>query len=172
MSHNTDPRYYTVIWQRNQTLRCIFTERTFAQTLRSLLAPLPIGEFVPDSKDLRSALSHLEWSIPGWITEVHAEWMNYTLDGISPELVRKTGHLDAHLAGFLILIDDQTLIAFDLNIQIAKDLDEISWLEIKIGEKGQTGMVRLPHGGMSGKRSVAARLETINWMYHVGFGTK
>jgi hypothetical protein len=80
------------------------------------------------------------------------------------------------IAGHCILISDQTLAPFHLRLRIAPgDANEISWLELSVGERGANGMVRQPYNsGATSKRTYALpqRLAKIDWAYQVTFGDR
>lgn len=66
------------------------------------------------------------------------------MDGIYPLHARKINEGEAEICGQCILISDQTLVALHLLIQVSLCGNEISWLELKLGESGENGMVRKP----------------------------
>jgi hypothetical protein len=107
------------------------------------------------------------------LREVHAEWKHESLDGVFSELARKSADWQAEIAGLCILITDQTLTPYHVCLRVASETDEIEWLECKLGETRDDKMVRIPYdSNRGGRRSVAVRLHTINWKYHVGFGVR
>jgi hypothetical protein len=92
------------------------------------------------------------------------------------ELAWKSADWQAEIAGVCTLISDQTLTPYHAKLRVARDRDEIEWLECMLGEIRDGQMVRVPYGSAGtkrhsdGKLSVAGRLNTIPWKYHIGFG--
>ena len=89
-------------------------------------------------------LSGLEFFIPQVLAEIHPEWKHESLDGFYPVVARKTGEGEAEIFGLCILISDQTTTPFHLRLQSSPSSDEVSWLECRLGEAGEHGMVRTP----------------------------
>jgi hypothetical protein len=151
-------------------------EQCASRLLRAILADLPNGGDIPDSKRFREALSDLEWFLPEVLAEVYPKWNCESLDGIYPFLARKTGAEEAEIFGQCIFISDQTLTPLHLRLQISPDKDEVSWLECRLGEKGQHGIVRTPYHSLNAnfKRLylLEGRADEIDWVYKVTFGRK
>jgi hypothetical protein len=151
-------------------------EQATSRSLRAILADLARGGNIPDSKQLRRVLSGLEWFLPDVLAEVYPEWKTESLDGIYPVLVRKTGDDEAEIFGQCIFLSDQTLTLFHLRLQISHGKDEVSWLECRLGEEGEHGIVRTPYHRFdaSSKRlhSMGGRADKIDWTYKVTFGRK
>lgn len=102
------------------------------------------------------------------LREVHAYWKHESLDGVFHELAVKTGSRTARIAGHCILISDQTLTPYHVQLRYAFDADEIEWFDCRLGEIRGDDMVRIPYN--RSVRSVSDRLNTIQWKFHVGFG--
>jgi len=151
------------------------TEEIASCRLRAILAEIPCGETIRDSPKFRDALSGLEWFLPTVLAELHPEWTGESLDGIYPHIAQKTGEGEAEIIGLCILLSDQTLTPIHLRLQLSPTTDEVSWLELRLGEKGQQGMVRYPYppSGSIYKRLHAMR-ESSNhaWVYTVTFGKR
>jgi hypothetical protein len=151
-------------------------EQAITRSLRVILPDLSIGENIPDSEQFRWVLSGLEWFIPEVLAEVYPEWETDSLDGIYPVLARKSGDGEAEIFGQCIFISDQTLTPLHLRLQISSDKDEISWLECRLGEKGEHGLVRTTYHHLSANRkrlhSLDGRADKIDWVYKVKFGQK
>lgn len=140
-----------------------------------MLASLPIGGAVNDSEGLRVALSWLDVLLLEVLREIHTEWQDESFDGISVETARKTGSEDVEILGVAILINDQTWTPFWLRLQLDPSADTVAWLDLRLGETGSHGMVRLPYDTADtvGKRlCIDARRDTMTWAYHVGFGER
>lgn len=151
-------------------------EETASRRLRAILAEIPAGASIGDSPEFRDALTGLEWFLPTVLAEIHPEWIGESLDGIYPHVARKTGEREAEILGLCCLMSDQTLTPIHVRLQLSSTGDEVSWLELQLGEKGRTGMVRLPY---SSSPSIHKRLHalsqsanTIEWVYKVTFGER
>jgi hypothetical protein len=151
-------------------------EELTSRYLRAILAELPTGAIIDDSADFRHALTGLEWFLPGMLAEVHAEWTGQSLDGIYPHVGRKTGEQEAEILGLCCFMSDQKLTPIHLHLQLSSTTDEISWLELRLGEKGRHGMVRRPYPIEASihKRlhALAQRADRIEWVYKVTFGQR
>lgn len=151
------------------------SEEIASRSLRVILDGIPAGSTIDDSPELRKALTGLEWFLPEVLGEVHSEWKGESLDGICPHVVRKTGYSEAEILGLCWLMSDQTLTAFHLRLQISATVDEVTWLELRLGEKGQHGMVRIPHnaGSIDKRLHVLGRkIDSMEWVYKVTFGQR
>jgi hypothetical protein len=146
-----------------------------SQALRSILVELPIGSTIDDSEKLQLALSGLEWFVSEVLREIHPEW-NESLDAIYPHYARKSGEREVEILGLCYLLSDHTMASIDLRLQLFRATDAVSWLELRLGEKGENGMVRLPYGSNVSiyKRlhDLNRRAENIDWVYKVTFGKK
>ncbi len=151
-------------------------EELASRRLRTILAEMPTGENIRDSPEFRDALCGLEWFLPTVLAEIHPEWTGESLDGIYPDIAHKIGEREAEILGFCCLMSDQTLTPIHLRLQLSSTVDEVSWLELRLGEKGQAGMVRIPY---SSSPSIHKRLHalsrsasTMEWTYKVTFGER
>ena len=151
-------------------------EEIASRRLRTILAGIPTGETIPDSVEFRDALSGLEWFLPTVLAEVHSEWTGESLDGIYPHLAQKTGEGEAEILGLCCLMSDQTLTPIHLRLQLSSTTDEMSWLELRLGEKGRAGMVRIPYSSSPSiyKRlhTLSRKANTIEWVCEVTFGER
>jgi hypothetical protein len=151
-------------------------EQAVSGSLRVILAELPSGTDIPDTEQFRWALSGLERFLPDVLAEVYAEWNSESLDGIYPVQARRIGGGEAEIFGQCILISDQTLTPLHLRLQLSPVVDEISWLECRIGERGKHGMVRMPYDRLNAnfKRLylLDGRADMIDWVYKVTFGRR
>jgi hypothetical protein len=154
----------------------VSAEEAISRTLRTILASQPAGVKLAGSEELREVLVGLEWFLPSVLGEVHKEWADESLDGIYPLFVRKVAEGEVELFGQCILISDQTLVPLHLCLQIDSTKDRVSWLECRLGERGERGMIRTPYESLMKalKRLYAleGRMNEIDWMYKVGFGER
>jgi hypothetical protein len=150
-------------------------EEIASRELRKILAGVPTGATIEESQEFQHALAAFEWFLPTVLAEIHPEWTRESLDGIYPHVAHKTGEGEAEILGLCCLMSDQTLTPIHIRLQISANTDEISWLELQLGEKGQGGMVRTPYSsGSIYKRlhALARRTNTIEWVYKVTFGQR
>jgi hypothetical protein len=151
------------------------SEQSVSQHLRSALAPLSEGDAIDDCS-LRKQLGWFEFFLPQVLREVHGAWANESLDGFLPAIVRKTAPLEAEIVGHCILISDQTVAPFHLRVQIAADVDEICWMELRLGITENGKMRRLPSAGNWPSKhfwlSSPEIANSIDWAYAVTFGAK
>jgi hypothetical protein len=152
-------------------------EESISRSLRAVLADLPDGAGIGDSEPFRAVLSGLEFFLPHQVLrEIYPEWDHESLDGIMPLLARKTGQGEAEIFGLCILISDQTVTPIHVRFQVAASIDEVSWLECRLGERGKHGMVRMPYDSSSkmAKRLYAlnGKQDQIDWVYKVTFGQR
>jgi hypothetical protein len=86
---------------------------------------------------------------------------------------QRGGIHEIEIIGLCILISDQTLTPLHIRLYISPEEDEIVWLECKLGEMGPDGMIRVPYGSSrANKLADAERINTIKWVYCVGFGQR
>jgi hypothetical protein len=145
-----------------------------SRCLRAILAGIPTGATIGDSPEFRHALTGLEWFLPGVLAEIHPEWTGESLDGIFAHVSHKTGEGEAEIFGLCCLMSDQTLTPIHIHLQLSPTTDEVSWLELRLGEKGKTGMVRSPYPASGSLHNrlygLSRRVKTIEWAYKVTFG--
>ena len=151
-------------------------EQSVSRSLRAILADLPSGGSFADSEQLQGVLGGLEFFLPEVLREIYPEWDRESLDGFFLQLARKTGEGEAEIFGLCILISDQTLTPIHLNLQVSASGEEISWLECRLGEKGEHGMVRTPWSSSSAAsrrlHALEGRAEAIEWVYKATFGDR
>ena len=151
-------------------------EQHVARGLRAALAVLPDGAAVPESDDLREALSALEWFLPGVPRDPHPKSPSEAYDGVYPFETRKTGDREAELFGLVILISDQSLVPVHLRLRVSAEADEVTWLECRIGERSRGKMLRPPYGSLNAlwKRYYVGTLrpDAIDWAYAVTYGDR
>ena len=139
----------------------------------SIIGYTPDGFF---SERLLDLFGGLEYFLPQVLRRTFPEWEHEGLDGFCPLTARKTGDAEAEIFGLAILITDQTLTPIHLRVQASNTADEVSWLECKLGEASEQGMVRTPwpSGNATDKlvHALEGRAGTIAWVYAVGFGTR
>ncbi|MBX9680161.1 MAG: hypothetical protein K2X38_15480 [Gemmataceae bacterium] len=151
-------------------------EFRFNRSLRQALAELSNDANLPDSEQFREALTSLRYFIPEVLREIHRECNFLGLDDIWPVAARKTGEGEAEIFGVCCEVQNQTLMPLHVHIQVAASDDGISWLECRLGERGQEGMVREPYhllGAMIKRfRALDRRVDRIDWVYKATFGRR
>lgn len=146
-------------------------EQQLARSLRDACDKAPIGGDISRSDAFQVVTSALEFYLPAVLREIHACWKYESLDGVLHELAVKTGARQVEIAGLCILISDQTLTPFHVRLRYSADVDEIEWLDCRLGEVRGDTMVRVPYNAFpAGVRRVPDRLNSIEWKFHVGFG--
>jgi len=143
-------------------------EESTCRLLWAILADLPTGDPIPDSDYFREALGALEF----YLSELFSE----TLDGIIPLVARKLGDDEVEIFGVGILISDQTVTPLALQLQFVASGDAVSWLEGRLGERGDNGMVRTPYDSLhvvtKRLRKLGCRTDAIDWVDVLSFGQR
>ncbi|WP_230265537.1 hypothetical protein [Stieleria sp. JC731] len=137
------------------------------QILCKSLAPLVRNHAVGDSIHVPPQgnffFSALQFFMPIILREVHSEWRYEGLDDLLPSRFQKTGHREIELIGLAQCLSDMTTIPFHLCLQLSTTYDSVSWVDLKMGDcVGQSHT----------RWHVAKRLDSINWLYHVGYGER
>jgi len=153
-------------------------EQVIVTNLRTVLKGLPVGADISKSEHFSKALSGLERFVPPILGEIYPEWNGgECLDGIIPFIARKSTESEIELFGLCWLMKDQTQTPVHLRIQIFHLRAVISFLECKLGERGEHGMLRMK-GGLSEPqqyrrlRALEGRENAIDWVYKVTFGSR
>lgn len=152
-------------------------ELSFCRSLRPILDDLEDDSTISDSEGFRRALCALEFFLPQVLREIHPEWNWEGLDGILPTTARKTGAREVEIFGLCILITDQTLAPLHLRLRLSTSCDAVSWLELRLGEKGREHrMRRIPYSSLDTtiKRFYAldGGVAAIDWVYAVTVGER
>ena len=152
------------------------SEQIASRSFRLILTDQSNAAQIDDSKELEQALGSLDIFIPQVLGEVYPEWRGECLDGIVPVVARKTGDREVEIFGLCFLIDDGSLVPIHLRLQIALTLDQVAWLECRLGERGPKGMIRrsAEHLDAALKRLYLLDLnpDLIDWVYKATFGEK
>lgn len=131
---------------------------------------------IEDSEELQQALGALEIFVPEVLGELHPEWRGESLDGIIPVVARQTGDGEIEIFGLSFLISDDSLTPIHLRLQIALTLDEVVWLECRLGERGPKGMIRRPAEHLDAALKqlylLDGNADQIDWAYTATFGEK
>jgi hypothetical protein len=149
------------------------SEEQVSRAVRTILASAPQRVNIADSDHLgQSLLPGLEFFIPEVLRELYPEWDQESLDGIIPIVARQSGE-EVELFGLCVIISDQTLTPIHLGLQVSSTSDEVSWLECRLGERGEHGMVRWPYEAVEKRlHSLEGREDKIDWVYKVTYGQR
>lgn len=146
-------------------------EQIAASQLAACLRGVEVSS--PLSIDSSSELCYtLELLIPAILRRTHWEWENESIDGFFFASATKTSDQSADLVGTCILIRDQTVTPFLLNLSLTEPT-KLGSVRIRLGEPGGGPL------GISGPASTSraaqellamlvARLDGVNWVYDVG----
>ena len=151
------------------------SESMLSRALRTVLADLPIGAAIPESRAFTGFLSVLEQFLSETLREIHPEWEFESLDGVLPALANKSASGEADLLGLCILITDQSLVPMNLRLQHANVGDTISWFDCKFGEEKDRRMIRVSWGSRNEalkRLHLPHEVERINWFYHLTYGRR
>ena len=127
---------------------------------------------IVESAEFRDVLSGLERFLVEVFQEIHPEWHREGLDGILPELARKNGDNEIEIVGLCIVLSDQTLAPLHLRLQLDPTENSVSWLECRLGQAMGDPARRVPYTTNHGRLPVLARLDSVDWAYHVGYGER
>lgn len=136
---------------------------------RDAMTDVAIGSPVeiPPSADLFYAL---ELYIPGLLRERYPEWKDESLDGFFPAEARRTDATSLRIAGICILITDQRVTPFLVELSISDETVERA--SIRLGEPGagplgisgptcgSTGAERLLNG-------LLLRIDSVKWSFRL-----
>lgn len=145
-------------------------KRLAAEQIAACLEAVPIGAplLVDSSSDLCDTLELL---VPEILRREHSEWGNESIDGFFFSFAVKTDEASAELAGTCILISDQTVTPFALNVSLSNRF-EFGSFRVRLGEPGGGPL------GISGPAcnsraahemllALDVRLERVDWIYDV-----
>ena len=146
-------------------------EAQLASELKALLAGIPVGSelTVAPSSDFCYSL---ELFIPRVLSRRHSEWAKESLDGVFVTRARKTGSASAELAGTCILISDQTVTPFLIELTLSSADESIEFFRVCLGEPGG-GRLGISGPGCNSREAkellatVATRLSSIAWSYKI-----
>jgi hypothetical protein len=139
--------------------------------MRAALKGHSIGDVLENSHELCEFCTSLHFYLPGVLQEIHEEWKGEALDGIYPEIARKSDELQIEIAGLCIFLNDQTLTPIHVRLEISPKRNQVVYLDCKLGQMGPEGMIRTPYvrRNMLAKPRPATNWDAIDWVYYVGF---
>jgi hypothetical protein len=151
-------------------------ERRTARAIRALLEGVESGCSLAQTMQMLVVLGGLEHLLPSVLSEIHPYWKGESLDGFFLADTKKLDYDKAELRGVCILISDQSITPFHVQMQLSASADELDWLECRLGKRGDGagGMERIPWSKWSGHSYAVLQdsLKPIEWAYAVTFGEK
>jgi hypothetical protein len=119
-------------------------------------------------------LGVLESFLPEILAQAFEWWESESLDGVLPHRMRKTAARELELSGLCILIGEQSVIPVHLRLRHAEHVNEIEWLDCRIGEtvagSGEMTRIKWPNWHRSLdrlQRETDARLAVMQWAFRV-----
>jgi hypothetical protein len=149
-------------------------ERLAAEQVAACLKQVPVGSPLPiDSSS--ELCDTLELLIPEILRRTHPEWGAESIDGFFFSSAVKNDDVSAELAGTCILISDQTVTPFALDLRLS-DPQVFASFRIRLGEPGEGPLgISGPECGSCAARDMLlvlnARLERVDWVYDVTLWT-
>jgi hypothetical protein len=145
-------------------------EQLAASQLAAWLTGVPVGSAldIDSAHDLQDTLELL---IPQILRRKHHEWQVESIDGFFFSSAVKTDNESVALVGTCILISDQAVTPFALDISLSPS-STIRYLRIRLGEpgKGALGISGPECNSRAAREMLAAlnaRLDRVHWMYDV-----
>ncbi len=144
-------------------------ELQFASELALEIGSLPTGaEFsvLPSSQICAS----MELFLPKLLRINHAEWERESLDGIFVSRAVKTEELAAEFLGTSILISDQTVTPFMVNLRLTPSTKSFETVQIRLGEPGggRLGISGPPCNSIDADLLLSmlrTRIDKVDWIY-------
>ena len=146
-------------------------ESRIATEVTALVAGVPVGtEFtVLPSEEICSSL---EYFLPELLSRRYSKWRWESLDGIYVGCARKTGPSAIQLVGICILISDQTMTPFFVELASSPSGESIASFRVCLGEPGRGPL------GISGPEwnshqadelliGLPTRLDRVDWSYTI-----
>jgi hypothetical protein len=143
-------------------------EQLAATQLAACLAGVPVGSrlAIDSSSEVCFTLERL---IPEILSSEHPEWRRESIDGFFIASAIKSDEDSAELAGTCILISDQTVTPFALNLSLLPSR-RFGAVRIRLGEPGG-GRLCISGPGCNSWAAqnmllaLNARLESVHWAY-------
>lgn len=144
--------------------------RLAAHEVANLIGGVEIGSSLPvDSSSVLCGI--LEMLVPQVLRDDHPEWQKESIDGFLFSSAIRVEETSVRLSGLCILISDQTVTPFSLDMRL-RDGESLQSLRIRLGEAGHGGLGMVgPVIGSGAARhmleSLESRLDAIDWIYDV-----
>ncbi len=144
--------------------------RLAARQLAGLLDGVAPGASLPVESSSELCFT-LEYLIPQWLRRTYPEWERESIDGFFFSSAIKNDHASAELAGTCILISDQTVTPFAMELTLANG-EAFRGSRIRLGEPGggplaisgppcTSPAAKEVHSALNG------RLDHIDWVYEM-----
>jgi hypothetical protein len=141
-----------------------------AQELAAFLSQVAVGASLPTDTH-PPVFTTLEYLMTAILRRDHSEWKHEDIDGLQIARAIRSGTVSAKMLGTCILITDQSVTPFALEIRLG-DPHTIHSLRLRLGEPG-TGQL-----GISGpacessaaatlRMGLALRLDEVDWTYDI-----
>ena len=146
-----------------------YLELQLAANLTRLLEGLPIGAQF-DVQPAADLCSTLERFLPRELVPQHPEWRGQGIDGFFIASAKKTGPGTAEFLGLCILIRDQRVTPFFVELELAGPSGGLNVRQLNLGEPG-TGALGISgpavHSGAARKLldRLPYRRDNIEWTY-------
>ena len=146
-------------------------EKSLSKLIGLIIKKLESGEDIYDSEELREVLGFLEYFISLELREKYDEWEYESLDGIYVGQITMTGKNQISIIGMCVLISDQSFIPIYINTKISDSSNEIEWMNCKLAEYGENGIIKIPYNSNRwNKQMYALDVNKINWHYSISYG--
>ncbi|KNY25864.1 hypothetical protein [Pseudobacteroides cellulosolvens] len=146
-------------------------EKSLSKLIGIIINKFESGVDIYDSEELREALSLFETFISLELRKKYDDWEYESLDGIYEGQILMTGKNKISIIGMCVLVSDQSYIPIYINIEISDSTDEIVWMDCKLAELGQNGIIKIPYNSNRwNKQMYALDVNTIAWYYSISYG--
>jgi hypothetical protein len=140
-----------------------------ASAFWALLEEIPVGAEI-NEEQAADLLGTLEYFLPLRLELDFPEWRGESLDGFYFAKAEKTGNGTARFIGTCILISDQTMTPFFLELSLTASGDDLASIKLFLGEKGGGKLgISGPGWGTKGAwkliENIPYRLDSIRWSY-------
>jgi hypothetical protein len=157
-------------WQNDGTSGSPDLMRLAAEQAAGYLYAVPVGSPLPldSSSDLCDTFELL---LPALLRREHPEWRKESIDGFYFSRAVRSDESSAELVGTCILISDQSVTPFALDLSLS-DSRELRSLRIRIGEPGRgplgiSGPTCNSGKAMAMLSAMDTRVAEIAWVYDV-----
>lgn len=147
-------------------------EQIVARGLTALMAATPVGASLP-TEPYADAFVALERLIPAVLAVESPAWKHESVDGLRFARAVRSGAAAVDLLGVCILLGDQAVTPFSLQLEIA-DARSISSLWLRLGEPG-TGQLGVSGPPCTSSAASTLRMQlpdreaSIDWVYEASW---
>ena len=149
-------------------------ESALVAELKALLVDTPIGgQFTVDPA--ADICYSLELFLPRLLATEHPEWVRESLDGFFVARAIKTERAGAELTGICILISDQTVTPFRVELVLdSPDAAGLQFVRLRLGEAGGgelgiSGPAVNSRAASNSLAKVVPRIDSVGWSYDLQF---